>query len=211
MASLAALLTAASLALTACGGDSKSDGKDKIDGAKNTPTAAAPTTTAPGDGIKRPEIKLPGDVKNVFEPKQTGDPKQDAVLADNERAINSIDEAITKGKGDHLGLKFYSKGSALVEATRYIQSFYAADTTFVGVTRYYDRKVTFVKDGAAVVTYCGDESKAYSKDRKTKKVTKASPSPSDYTFYSERMEKNKLGVWQSSNVISEEASKKCQP
>ena len=41
----------------------------------------SPSPTASDDGIERPEIKLPKDVKNVFEGGGTGDAKKDAILA----------------------------------------------------------------------------------------------------------------------------------
>ncbi|MET7936476.1 hypothetical protein [Streptomyces sp. NPDC005322] len=210
-AGLAALLTATALALTACGSDSTSGDDKEIDGAKKATKSATPSASPSDDGIKRPKITLPSDVHNVFEGRETGDPKKDAVLADNERAINSIDEAITSDSPKHPGVKFYSKGDALASAAEYIKSFYDAGVTFTGTTRYYNRKVTFLKDSAAAVTYCSDETKAYSKDRKTKKVKKGAPSAKDYVFYNERMEKNESGVWQSARVISEEAAKQCQP
>ena len=209
----AALVTAASLLLTACGADSKSDSERGIDGAQqsSSSTSSPPSATPKDDGVDRPEITLPKDVDNTFEPKKTGDPKKDAVLADNERSINSIDEIITSGDTKRPGLRFYSKGTALESALTYIQSFFDAGVTFTGTTRYYNREVTFLKSGGAVVTYCSDETKAYSENRKTGEVRKTPGSPDDYTFYNARMEKNSAGVWQSANVISNEAAKKCQP
>ncbi|MET8011459.1 hypothetical protein ABZU86_10380 [Streptomyces sp. NPDC005271] len=210
-AGLAALLTATALALTACGSDSSSGDDKKIDGAKKATKSASPTASPSDDGLKRPKITLPSDVHNVFEDRKTGDPKKDAVLADNERRINSVDEAITSGDRNRPGLKFYSKEGALLSASEYVQTFIDNGTTFTGATRYYDRKVTFLKDGAAAVTYCSDETKSYNKNRKTQEVRKLPGSPDDYTFYNTRLEKNKSGVWQTSNVISQEGAKQCQP
>ncbi|NEB19206.1 hypothetical protein [Streptomyces coelicoflavus] len=212
----AALTTAVALLLTACGGGSDSDdsGKDEIAGADTGASASAsasPSPSASGDGVDRPEIKLPADVKNVFEGTKTGDPVKDAVLADNERMINSIDEAITVDAEEHPALKFYSKDNALVAAATYVQSFYEGGTTWTGSTRYYDREVTLSGDNAATVTYCGDETESYSKDRKTKKVKKTPGDADDYVSYNARMEKNADGVWQTVNVVSERGSEKCQP
>ncbi|WP_432093762.1 hypothetical protein [Streptomyces sp. bgisy100] len=210
-ACVTALTSAALLTLTACGGGSNSKKDDSIEGAGKSTTSADPSASPSDDGIKRPKITLPKDVHNVFEGGKTGDPKKDAVLADNERAINSIDEVITKGGSKQPGLAFYSKGRALIDAYAYIGGFAESGSTFTGTTRYYNRSVTLLKDGSATVIYCSDESKAYSKNIKTHKVTKTSPSPKDYALYNERMEKNKAGVWQSTNVSSDEGAKQCQP
>ncbi|MFE0787457.1 hypothetical protein CJD44_07780 [Streptomyces sp. alain-838] len=209
----AALTAAVTLLLSGCGGsDSEDSGKDKIAGADTGASASAsPSPSASADGIDRPEIKLPSDVKNVFEGDSTGDPVKDAVLADNERMINSIDEAITVDAEEHPALKFYSKDNALIAAASYVQSFYEAGTTWTGSTRYYDREVTLSGENAATVTYCGDETKSYSKDRETKEVKKTPGDADDYVSYSARVQKNADGVWQTTNVVSERGSEKCQP
>ncbi|MEU9067860.1 hypothetical protein AB0D60_13365 [Streptomyces sp. NPDC048306] len=213
-ATAAAALTAVALLLTACGGGSDSDdsGKDEIAGADTGASASAsPSPSVSEDGVDRPEIKLPADVKNVFEGSKTGDPVKDAVLADNQRMIDSIDEAITVDAEEHPALKFYSKDNALVAAATYVQSFYEGGTTWTGTTRYYDREVTLDGKNAATVTYCGDETESYSKDRKTKKVKKTPGDADDYVSYNARMEKNSEGVWQTVNVVSERGAEKCQP
>ncbi|MCZ9353408.1 hypothetical protein NGM36_27200 [Streptomyces mutabilis] len=209
----AALTAAVTLLLSGCGGsDSEDSGKDKIAGADTGASASAsPSPSASEDGVDRPEIKLPSDVKNVFEGDATGDPVKDAVLADNERMINSIDEAITVDAEEHPALKFYSKDNALIAAASYVQSFYEAGTTWTGSTRYYDREVTLSGENAATVTYCGDETKSYSKDRETKEVKKTPGDADDYVSYSARVQKNADGVWQTTNVVSERGSEKCQP
>ncbi|MFD9887382.1 hypothetical protein ACFWZT_38620 [Streptomyces alboflavus] len=208
---VAALTTAAALSLSACGGgdgDSKSD--DKIEGAGNSETKS-PSPKASKDAIERPEIKLPKGVKNVFEGGETGDPKKDAVLADSERRINSLDEAVTVDAKEHPALKFYSSGEALVSAATYIKSFYDEDRSFVGTSRYYNRNVTILKKGTAAVTYCMDSSKTYPMNRKTKKVDRSIPaSDKDYTFFNTRLEKNAKGVWQTTSVTSIEAAKQCR-
>ncbi|MFI8927926.1 hypothetical protein ACIG3E_09660 [Streptomyces sp. NPDC053474] len=209
----ASLTAAAVLSLSACGGgDGGSKNDDKIDGASNakpTPTPSSPK--APAHAIARPRIELPKDVKNVFEGGRTGDAKKDAILADSERMINSIDEAVTVDAKDHPALKFYSKGDALASAAEYVQSFYSAGTTWTGETRYYNREVTLLKGGAAAVTYCGDETKSYSKDRKTGKVKRTAGDSDDYVSYNARMEKNSKGVWQATVVTSQEGAQQCQP
>ncbi|MGW0865429.1 hypothetical protein [Streptomyces sp. NPDC002611] len=213
-AAATALTAAVALLLTGCGGSDTADKKDsgdKIAGADAGSGSSNPSASAPADDIDRPEIKLPADVENVFEGGTTGDPVKDAVLADNERMINSIDEAVTVDADKHPALKFYSKDDALLAAATYVQSFYESGTSWAGETRYYDREVTLDGETSATMTYCGDETKSNSKDRKTKKVKRASGSADDYVSYNARMEKNTKGVWQTVKVTSERGSEKCRP
>ncbi|MGH4032800.1 hypothetical protein ACQB60_28135 [Actinomycetota bacterium Odt1-20B] len=209
----AALTAAAVLSLSACGsgGDSKDKDSDKIAGADSGKSkSASPSASASDDGVDRPEIKLPKDVKNVYEGSKTGDPKKDAVLADNARRIDSIDEAITVDAKNHPALKFYSSGDALLTAADYVQGFYKDGRSWVGTTRYFNREVTFFKSGTAAVTYCVDETKSYPKDRKTGKVDKSIPaSKDDYAFYNTRLRKNPKGVWVTESVTSKTGAKQC--
>ncbi|MEV8315229.1 hypothetical protein AB0Q95_13745 [Streptomyces sp. NPDC059900] len=208
-----ALTVAALLSISACGGSDggSAKGGEKIAGAgSGSEQRESPSPTPPDDGIERPEIKLPKGVRNVFEGGRTGDAKKDAILADNERRIASIDEAITVDAKEHPALKFYSSGEALLSAAEYVQGFYEDGRSFVGTTRYFDREVTFLKSGAAAVTYCVDETKAYPKDRKTGKVDRSIPASSDdYAFYNTRVKKNAKGIWQTESVTSTTGAKQC--
>ncbi|MFE0132008.1 hypothetical protein ACFWY6_10590 [Streptomyces sp. NPDC059037] len=209
-----AVTVAVVLSLSACGVGAEGDkGAEKIAGADvGDRERRPPSPAASDDGIDRPEIKLPKGVENVFEGGETGDSVKDAVLADNERRIDSIDEAVTVNAKKHPALEFYSSGDALVSAAYFIEGFYDNGKSFVGTTRYYDRKVTLLKNGAAAVTYCMDATKTYPQDRKTGKVDRSIPaSANDYGFYNTRLKKNHRGVWQTTLVISEEAAKRCMP
>ncbi|MEU1115832.1 MULTISPECIES: hypothetical protein [unclassified Streptomyces] len=210
----AAVTAAAVVSLSACGGSDGAGSKDsdKIAGSDSgTEKGASPSAKAPGDGVERPEIKLPKGVKSVFEGRKTGDPKKDAVLADNERRLNSIIEAVTVDAKKHPALKFYSSGDALLTAADYVQGFYKKGKSYEGTMRYYDRKVTFLAKDVAAVSYCEDGTKTYPKDRKTGKVDRSIPeSEADYGFYNTRLKKNADGVWQTDSVTYvDEATKRC--
>ncbi|MGW6270830.1 hypothetical protein [Streptomyces sp. NPDC055060] len=210
----AALTAIAVLSLSACGGDEGgSKGNDKIAGAgTGGEKRESPSPTTPDDGINRPKIKLPADVKDVFEGSGTGDAKKDAILADNARRISSVTEAVTVEAKSHPALKFYSSGDALLSAANHVQGFSEKGKSFVGTTRYYDRQVTFLKGGAAAVTYCMDATKTYPKDRETGRVDKSiEASDQDYSFYNTRLEKNADGVWQTTSVLTTTAAKRCMP
>ncbi|MFE6400703.1 hypothetical protein [Streptomyces alboflavus] len=208
---VAALTTAAALSLSACGGgdgDSKSD--DKIEGAGST-ASEKPSPTASDDGIDRPEIELPKGDKLIFSPDTVGDAKSDAVLRDNANYLRAVDEAIGKSDPKSKTVAFYSKDSAYLGSVDWISGFVKDGTTVTGTVRYYDRKVTFSKDGSAGLTYCADETKGYTKDVKTQKVNVTKATKKSYVAYNDRLRKNDKGVWQTTRSMSKRGSEVCQP
>ncbi|MFG3100145.1 hypothetical protein ACGFZL_06460 [Streptomyces sp. NPDC048182] len=209
----AALLTTATLFLSACGGSSDgSSDKDVIEGADTSTTpSASPTPTAPADGIDRPRVKLPAGDIMVFDPETTGDSRTNAVLRDNAEYLRAIDEAIDDQNPKSEALSFYSKDASYLASVEWVGGFVKDGNTVTGTVRYFDRKVAFSKDGSAGLTYCADESKGFTKDIKTGKVDVTPVSKNSYVFYNERLRKNKAGVWQTTMSSSERGSEVCQP
>jgi hypothetical protein len=208
-----ALTAAAALSLSACGSDdsSKDKNNDKIAGADaGSETSASPSSSA-STGTGRPKIELPSDLKLVFEDTQTGDPVKDAVLADNAERMRSVDAAITGTDPKGEALSFYNTGKALEAALSWVGQFKEADATLTGEARYYDRSVTLKGKTSAVLTFCADESKGFSKDKKTKVVSKTPVTKNSYVLYNTRMDKNSDGVWQTSQIISTRGAAQCQP
>jgi hypothetical protein len=210
----AALTASAALLLTACGsgGGDSSSSSDKIAGADSAETpSASPSGSASADGIDRPKIKLPSDMKNVFEDRQTGDPQKDAILADNERAISTVDQAMAYGDLKKSGIGFYYTDSALTGVYYYAKDNIARKTSWAGTLRYFNRQVTAFDKTSAAVTYCADESKANVKDLKTNKVNVVETSPDSYVYYNTSVKKNNEGVWQIWKLHEDRGAKKCQP
>lgn len=205
-------LLAASLALTvtACGGDDRKPTADKPIAGVDTSTSpsASPSPSTPG-AANRPQITLPADVKNVFEGSRTGDPKKDEAVADAERRIDALSDAIIKGEPGSPALAFYDKPEMLMGSSQYVQSFVKDGSAYTGTIRYTKWRVTPVDDQTVSLVYCGDESKAYRKDRKTGNVTQGTPSNKDYVLYNYRLTKNAQGVWQTSNGFSERGAASC--
>ncbi|MFC7883892.1 hypothetical protein ACFUVV_18750 [Streptomyces sp. NPDC057376] len=209
----AALTATVALLLTGCGGtDSEDSGKDQIAGADTgASTSASPSPSTSEDGIDRPEVSLPEGDSLVFAPETTGDAKADAVLKDNAEYLRAIDEAIGKQNPKSEAVAFYSKDAAYLGSVEWISGFVKDGVTVTGTVRYFDRKVTFSKDGSAGLVYCADESKGYTKDVKTGKVNVTEASKDSYVLYNDRLRKNDKGVWQTTKSTSERGSEVCQP
>jgi hypothetical protein len=208
----AALAATAALLLSACGGGGDSSkGNDKIAGADTgSPTSASPSASASSTS-GRPTISFPSYAKNVFEDQKTGDATKDAVLADSAMSVSSMDDAIFKGSTDTKALGFYNAGKALNAAITFVQGYIDKNDTWIGETRYFDRKVTLSGDSQAYVTYCSDESKSFLKNKKTKKVDNTPTSADSYVLYHTSLTKNARGVWQTTNIVSNRGDKACQP
>ncbi|GHB55988.1 lipoprotein [Streptomyces viridiviolaceus] len=212
-AAAAALTAAVALLLTGCGGSDGGDsGEDEIAGADaGSSASASPSPTAIDEAVDRPAVSLPEGDNLVFTPETTGDAKADAVLKDNAEYLRSIDEAIGKQDPKSKSVAFYSKDSAYIGSVEWISGFVKDGVTVTGTVRYFDRKVTFSKDGSAGLTYCADESKGYTKDVKTDKVNVTEATKDSYVLYNDRLRKNDKGVWQTTKSTSERGSEVCQP
>ncbi|MER6226962.1 hypothetical protein ABT189_41515 [Streptomyces sp900105755] len=206
------------LLLTGCGGgDGTGGAKAAADKASSVPTttgvsastSASAAASTSSDG--RPKITLPSDVRLTFEGGRTGDAVKDEVLADSAEMTRAVDAAIagTDPKGQAMG--YYTTGKALEASLSWVSQFKKANVTITGVVRYYDRKVTLESKTSALLTYCGDESKGFSKDKKTNKINKTPVTKDSYVTYNTRLDKNSDGVWQTSQIISTRGAAQCQP
>lgn len=213
----AAFAATAALLLTACGSgdDDKSKDNDKIsgadqgDGQKESGSSSASEDT--GVAAKRPDMTLPKDVTETFANWKTGDATKDAVLADAGRAQTAVTYAITQGDADEPALGFYQDGDALVGSARWVKSVIDSGSTYSGKVRYFAPKLSMLGKDAASLVYCSDESKAFNKDRKTKKVSKSPVTDNSYVTYSTRLDKNAQGIWQTTKLQSKRGDKTCTP
>ncbi|MFD3586457.1 hypothetical protein [Streptomyces sp. NPDC058683] len=203
----------AALLLAGCGGGDgdKSDSNDKIAGADTGASASASPSASASEVAGRPKITFPSESKNVFEDAKTGDVAKDAVLADSALGTNSVDEAIFKGSTATEALGFYNTGKALESSITYVQGYIDDGDTWIGEVRFFDRKVTLSGANQAYVTYCSDESKAFIKNKKTKKVDKSPATSRSYVLYHTKLVKNAEGVWQTTDIVSNRGDKACQP
>ncbi|MGW5130262.1 hypothetical protein [Streptomyces sp. NPDC004135] len=209
----AVLTASAALLLTACGsGGGDESSSDKIAGADAAETpSASPSGPAPADGIDRPEIELPSDMKLVFEGRQTGDATKDAILADNERTVSTVWQAMALGDVKKSGMAFYYTDDALAGVYQYAKGAIAKKTSWAGTLRYYDRQVTVFDKTSAALTYCVDESGADLKNRETDKLQGTKTTSDSYVFYNLGLKKNADGIWQTWDLTEDRGAQKCQP
>lgn len=206
----AALTASAALLLTACGSGGDDSSSDKIAGAGTRGTGSpSPSVSASPDGIDRPEIKLPDDMKMVFEGQQTGDAAKGAILADNERAVSTVWQAMAYGDLKKSGMAFYYTDTALTGVYDYAKGNIAKSMSWAGTLRYYNRQVTVFGKTSAAMTYCVDESKADLKDRRTNKLQGTKTSSDSYVYYNAGVKKDKAGVWQIWDLSEDRGSQKC--
>ncbi|MER6110413.1 hypothetical protein ACWGPD_19985 [Streptomyces hirsutus] len=212
-----ALTATAALTLSACGGgdegsSAKDKDSDKIAGADTGGEKSAPPSESSASATEgRPKIELPPDVTLVFEGEKTGDQVKDAVLADNAERMRAVDAAIAGTDTNGEALAFYNTGKALEAALSWVNQFEEAGATMTGEVRYYDRKVTIEGEKSAVLIFCADESKGFSKDKKTNKVHKTPVTKNSYVLYNTKLDKSAEGVWQTSQIVSSRGAAQCQP
>jgi hypothetical protein len=200
--------------LSACGGGG-SDSSDKIaTSAPPATSAAAPPTasTTPSDAANRPKITLPSDVKSTFTPESVGDPAKDAVLRDNADFLRTIDAAIVAQNPDYKPLAFYAAEDAAASTHDWVASFTKAGWTITGTKKYTKRVVTLKSATEASLSYCGDESKAYSKVIKTGKLEGTEVTKDSYVVYNTLLRKDAAhDVWKTVKIISSRGAAECQP
>ncbi|MFI1756679.1 hypothetical protein [Streptomyces sp. NPDC020571] len=209
------LVAVAALTLSACGSDDDSPGKEEGEtaGADTGDKPSAPPSSTPSStaAAGRPNVELPPDLKLTFEDAETGDPVKDAVLADNAERMRAVDAAIAGTDPEGKVLGFYNTGKALEAAVSWVGQFEKANATVTGQVRFFDRDVTLKGTTSAVLTFCADESKGFSKNKKTGEVAKTPVTKNSYVQYNTRLDKGVNGVWQTSQIISTRGAAQCQP
>lgn len=217
-----ALLTAAALALTGCGGGSGDDagGIAGVDESDNEPEPAPGESTEredstepaePEDEIDRPDVTLPDHMKNVFEPSDDEDPRVLAIITDAQFRISGIDAAIDQADPEHASLEFYAGGNALVDLIGYVGGFAENEVTWSGTARYYDWQVEPGEtEDQATLQYCMDQTQAYDMDPETGDVQQREPQADvDFVLYQQRVERDEQGVWQAVTVSPEGGASRC--
>ncbi|MCX3285744.1 hypothetical protein OR263_03210 [Streptomyces sp. NEAU-H22] len=200
----AAFTTTAALLLTACGegGDSPSDDIKGAGNSSGSPSVSA--SPSAGAGVKRPVIKLPSSFQLTFENWTSSDPVEQAVLNDGKEQLRAGYEAIIENDPESKDRAFYDTKNGFLQSQQWIRTYTDKNLTVVGKLPVFDPKVILSKDKAAgSLSYCTDESKASTRNRKTGEV-KGNPAGTDpEVLYVISMGKNAQGVWQAVSARSE--------
>ncbi|WP_328329994.1 MULTISPECIES: hypothetical protein [unclassified Streptomyces] len=197
----AALAVSAALLLTACGGSSNDASKDKIKGADEStknPSASASTSAAPG--AARPEIKLPASFEMNFENWTNSDAEKQAVMNDGKERLRAVHAAIVNNDPSSGSLAFYSSSSALSTGQTYVKGYTSKNLTLIGKATITNPVVTFLSKKRATLFYCMDESKGYTKDRKTGETQGTPKSINPHELYMTSVAKTEAGVWKTMTV-----------
>ncbi|GAA2322861.1 lipoprotein [Streptomyces hawaiiensis] len=199
----AAFAAAAALLLTACGGGDDSS-SDDIKGAGNSSPSPTASKSSAAPGVKRPVIKLPSSLQLTFENWTSSDPAEQAVLDDGKEQLRAGYEAIIENDPDSKDRAFYDTKNGFLQSQQWIRTYTDKNLTVIGKLPVFDPKVTLSKDKvAASLSYCTDESKASTRNRKTGEV-KGNPAGTDpEVFYMISMGKNAQGVWQAVSARSQ--------
>ncbi|NJQ14444.1 hypothetical protein [Streptomyces bohaiensis] len=209
----------AGLLLTSCSsGDSEPDDdiagvqspspSEDDEGSEESEDADAEADTdAPDDGIDRPEIDVPDDLEKEFEPVDTDDPDELAVLADQEQYIWAVDEAITSGSADRPALAFYSDGEGFINSIEFVSRFHDEGYSISGKVEYYNRSVTLRDEGVATSSYCADFREAFMVDIESGEKY---PEDSEQFLYASRLERTEDGVWQTASFSVESGGSDCR-
>ncbi|MFJ9858156.1 hypothetical protein ACIRVN_11745 [Streptomyces albogriseolus] len=213
----AALATAAVLLLTACGGgDDSSADSDQIAGAgeesaqpSKSAEPAAPQQDKP-DGV---DVSLPADMNLVFDWDKPEDKNEAAAMDDAANFIRAVYRGVDKRTTNDAALVTYSKGQGLKYGQTQINARLEGGWTATGTRRHYQAATRSTPAGDAVeVAFCVDSTKFYSKEVKTGKVIKGTPSLTDFDYFKIIMVKVPTGdsLWQASEVYVEGKAAKCQ-
>ncbi|MFF8868689.1 hypothetical protein [Streptomyces massasporeus] len=199
----AAFATAAALLLTACGGGDDASSDDIKGAGDSSPSPTASKSSAAPD-VKRPVIKLPSSFQLTFENWTSSDPVEQAVLNDGKEQLRAGYEAIIENDPESKDRAFYDTKNGFLQSQQWIRTYTDKNLTVVGKLPVFDPKVVLSKDKAAAsLSYCTDESKASTRNRKTGEV-KGNPAGTDpEVLYVISMGKNALGVWQAVSARSE--------
>ena len=197
-AAAAGLLAAVAFCATGCTSDSGDDSGDgKIVGADAGESGSSSPSASASAEKNAPTFALPSDIDVTVDKQSTGDATKDAVLRDVAYSAQARLEAFAKGNGQTANMNRYFASSALTYWTERVSTVKKQGLTITGAYRFYDFEVTDLVDGkTAAVRYCEDQSKAYGKDIKTKKVQHTEPSDKDFILYTLQAVKDSGGDWQ---------------
>ncbi|WP_306335016.1 hypothetical protein [Streptomyces sp. KL118A] len=213
----AALAAIAALLLTACGGGSDGDSKDKIAGAddgsakpkKSANPSGAPAEDKP-DGV---DVSLPKSMNLVFDWDTPKDKAEAAAMSDAANYVRAIYRGVDKRTSKDAAVSAYATGGGLRYAKVQINEWIKGGWTADGTLRHYRATTRSAPNGKSVeVAFCADASKFYGKEIKTGKILKTKNSIKDFDHFKIVMVKFPTGdgLWQANKVFVETEAEKCR-
>jgi hypothetical protein len=210
-----ALALALAATLTACGG-----GHDAHASSTPTPSASRAPSPSPSPSATKagasapPKATLPQGFHIVVDGGKTGDPAKDAVLAANLAQYEATYQAVARQDPDDALYKEWTGRSSAVmdaqsDARDYIESFVKVKQTVSGTIRLYDERVTSITAKKADLTWCEDQSKAFSKVIATGKVLYNKPNQNSYIYKQSLLWKNRDGRWITVGITSVQGDARC--
>jgi hypothetical protein len=206
----ATFAAAAALLLTACGNSDASSGTIKGAQMGTSPSTPSSSPNASEGSAATAHFAIPSDIKTVIDADPTGDKNKDAVLQAQANAQLAFLQAAADMNPQSPALSVYYAGSAKDFYVQAISQAKSQGRSITGTYRYYNRQVKSYSDGASVVTYCEDQTKAFAKDARTGVVHRTNPSPSDYRLYTVVLLKNEFGQWQVNTLNAQVGAGQCR-
>ncbi|MEU6079246.1 hypothetical protein [Streptomyces sp. NPDC047108] len=160
-------------------------------------------------GKGTPEFDLPSDVKVVIDADKTGDKAKDVVLKDHGYALMAMQEAYAKAEATG-NFDRYWRHEAAAKFRAVFGEYKKSGTTITGTDRFYGRAVMSLKGKKALVTFCEDQSKAFDKDVKSRKVARDEPSLDSFIEIRTVLEKGGAGDWQVTEYLGQRGSESCR-
>ncbi|MEU6990073.1 hypothetical protein ABZ953_05340 [Streptomyces sp. NPDC046465] len=183
--------------MSGCGG-SGPDTSARIPGVRQGDVGRSPSGAPAPKAAGRPTVTLPKAFRADFEGWSHNDPKLQTILDDGKERLRAGYAAIVKGDPEDAALEFYSAGAALKSAPAWVKTY--KGLTLIGTVRVFDNQVHVSNEGFAVLFYCVDESRAFSKNRKTRKVEGTPEGQDPKVQYRTRLDKDAEGVWKTTSV-----------
>ncbi|NJQ15542.1 hypothetical protein [Streptomyces bohaiensis] len=214
-----AAVAAAALALTACGSD---DADEEIAGldqeqaqddeaADDAPDEDTDADAQPpaDDDIDRPDIEVAESLQLVFEEPDTGNPEHDAILTDSQWQIKSVFEVLTTHDLENSSVGFYTAGESYMQDMESLEYIIEEGGTSEGTMRFTGHRVLDVEGDVAFVEYCRDFSEVQDTRFDTGEVEFEANPDALPSYQKVRLQKNDLGVWQTTDTEIEQESAKC--
>ncbi|AXQ55479.1 hypothetical protein [Streptomyces koyangensis] len=210
---LTALATVTVLLLAACGGES-SEPDERTPGSGESSAEASASPGEEGEAIDRPEMEFPKDFKMTWDVATPADPDEAAAVNDARNYMEATFHAVTEQDPEDSAYKFYvvPHSQAQQYAKETAEAIVQRGWTVTGELRHSNVQARKGESERLItVSFCQNETEAFSKEVKTGKVLKDQGSETPYYAYSVLMEKSASieGLWQAKAASTTKGAAQC--